>query len=459
MSALQLVSARHIIWRTNRLQISCFLPRTRLLSKIFTSKLRGNVEREESLFRRYFRTSVLLYDEKISKDTNLGKGNREVTSSERVDETPSASMLSKDDLDTDAWEQETSLVEPDSLSIEPFTDVYEQHSPKCPGCGAAFQSEDPEQAGYVLPSKNPITGDKGPDSDLNSVTLVCQKCFNLKHYNKPSPITVSSSEIMQYLRQIQRKKGLILYVVDMMDLPGSLFPKLLETVGEAKRIIIVGNKVDMFPVEGNHTGRQEKHLKEMLFTTCKANGLEGANIKSMCLISAKTGFGITQLANKIMEHWDHKGDIYLMGCSNSGKTSLFNLLLDLFSVHKKADLLQRATVSLWPGTTQRMLRFPIGHWMLQKLCLRMQQGVKEVSVNRSLHCQWAAPRWLVRISKCPLLTLFLFELHVAVRNLFDSTAICRFLIGVLALLFGQCHSSEFTLAGPLVTTSFDAVTN
>lgn len=387
MSALQLVRARSFIWRTSRLQICCVLPRTRLLSKVLTSKLRGNVEREESLFCRYFRTSVLLYDEKISKDTVSEKGNREITSSEHVNETPSASVLSEDDLDADAWEQETSLVEPDSLSIEPFTNVSEQHSPKCPGCGAAFQSEDPEKAGYVMPSKNPITGEKDPDCDLNSITLVCQKCFNLKHYNKPSPITVSSSEIMGYLSQIQRKKGLILYVVDMMDLPGSLFANLLEIVGEAKRIIIVGNKVDMLPVEGNHTGKQEEHLKEVLFTTGKAHGLEGANIKSMCLTSAKTGFGITQLASKIMEHWDHKGDIYLMGCSNSGKTSLFNLLLDLFSVHKKADLLQRATVSLWPGTTQRMLRFPIGHWMLQKLCLRMQQGVKEVSMNRSPHCQ------------------------------------------------------------------------
>ena len=92
-------------------------------------------------------------------------------------------------------------------------------------------------------------------------------------------------------------------------------------------------------------------------------------------------FGILQLASKILEHWDHKGDIYLVGCSNTGKTSLFNLLLDLFSVYKKADLLQRATVSLWPCTTQRMLRFPISHWMLKKLCMRLREGVEKVGTK------------------------------------------------------------------------------
>jgi len=347
--------------------------------------LRVNGGREQRfIVRRYFRTSAPLSDDKNYNDTNSEKESGHLISyDDQCGNTLATSTSSESDFNTISSE-ETSLVEAEFLSIEAFTDVYEQPSPKCPGCGATFQSDDPGKGGYILPSKNPTTGEKGPENHLNALTLVCQKCFSLKHYNKPFPITVTSSEIMEYLSQIQRRKGLILYVVDMMDLPGSVFPNLLETVGEAKRIIIIGNKVDMFPVEGNRTSKQEKHLKEMLFTTCKAHGLEGANIKSMCLVSAKTGFGITQLASKIMEHWDHKGDIYLIGCSNSGKTSLFNLLLDLLSVHKKADLLQRATVSLWPGTTQRMLRFPIGHWMLQKLCLRMKQGVIEKPDNTEI---------------------------------------------------------------------------
>lgn len=384
MSVFQFARLRGLVWRTNRVLSFYNLPRTKHFSKIVTPRLRADVECKNklSLFRRSFRTSALLSDEQNSKDTDLEKRNPDIISLDHTGKRTAVSTLSDDDLDT-IFGDETSLAEPDSLNIVPgVTDVYEfeQPSPKCPGCGATYQSEDPEKAGYVMPSKNPITGEKNPVTELTARTLVCQKCFNLKHYNKPFPVTVTSSEIMEYLGHLERRKGLILYVVDMMDLPGSLFPNLLKTVGEAKRIIIVGNKADMLPVEGNHTGKQERHLKKVLFTMCKTHGLEGANIKSMCLISAKTGYGITQLVSKITEHWDYKGDIYLIGCSNTGKTSLFNLLLDLFSVHKKVDLLQRATVSLWPCTTQRMLRFPIGHMMLQKLLRRMQEGVYEVSV-------------------------------------------------------------------------------
>ena len=379
MSVFQFIRATGLIWRTNGLLRSCRIVKTGRFNKIVTSQLRVDGGREERfIVRRYFRTSALLSGDKNDTDSEEESGN--LISLDHSGNTPAAGTQ-QSDLDTISSE-ETSLVEPEFLSIDSFTDVYEQPSPKCLGCGATFQSDDPGKGGYIVPSKNPTTGEKGPEKHLNSLTLVCQNCFRLKHYNKPFPITVTSDEIMEYLCQIQRRKGLILYVVDMMDLPGSVFPNLLETVGEAKRIIIIGNKVDMLPVEGNRIGKQEEHLKEMLFTTCKAHGLEGANIKTMCLVSAKTGFGITQLACKVMEHWDHRGDIYLIGCSNSGKTSLFNLLLDLLSVHKKADLLQRATVSLWPGTTQRMLRFPIGHYMLQKLCLRIRQGVLEVSGSR-----------------------------------------------------------------------------
>lgn len=54
------------------------------------------------------------------------------------------------------------------------------------------------------------------------------------------------------------------------------------------------------------------------------------------------------------------GDIYLVGCTNAGKSTLFNALLksDFCKVQAK-DLIQRATTSLWPGTTLNLLKFPI----------------------------------------------------------------------------------------------------
>lgn len=49
-----------------------------------------------------------------------------------------------------------------------------------------------------------------------------------------------------------------------------------------------------------------------------------------------------------------------MGCTNVGKSTLFNALLrsDYCSV-KASSLIKRATASIWPGTTLKMLKFPI----------------------------------------------------------------------------------------------------
>jgi len=54
------------------------------------------------------------------------------------------------------------------------------------------------------------------------------------------------------------------------------------------------------------------------------------------------------------------GDIYIVGCTNVGKSTLFNTLIqsDLCKV-QAVDLMQRATVSEWPGTTLNLLKVTI----------------------------------------------------------------------------------------------------
>lgn len=89
-------------------------------------------------------------------------------------------------------------------------------------------------------------------------------------------------------------------------------------------------------------------------------GISAANIKHTCLISAQTNYGIEELITKVHHMWRYKGDIYIIGCTNVGKSTLFNALLrsDLCKV-KASSLIKRATASIWPGTTLKMLKFPI----------------------------------------------------------------------------------------------------
>lgn len=80
----------------------------------------------------------------------------------------------------------------------------------------------------------------------------------------------------------------------------------------------------------------------------------------MSLISAKTGYGVEEFITQLQSIWKYQGDVYLIGCTNVGKSTLFNALLQSDYCKEKAiDLMQRATISLWPGTTLNLLKFPI----------------------------------------------------------------------------------------------------
>lgn len=266
------------------------------------------------------------------------------------------------------------------LGTQVYPEIFDHLPPKCTGCGSVFQSDDAKKPGYIIASKNPALNKEERMMDVMK-PVICERCFNLQNYNKGSPAVVSPEEITEYLGHIAHRKALILYVVDILDLPGSLIPGLLDIVGTAKRIIIVGNKLDMLPVDGKPRSQLEK-LTTTVLQQCKENGLQDANIKGISLISAKTGFGIPLLINKVLKHWDGKGDIYLVGSNNAGKTSLFNMLLDLTNVHKKGgNMLQRSTVSRMPGTTLSLLRFGFGHWNLTKLKHRLHDGTNKVCTS------------------------------------------------------------------------------
>lgn len=57
------------------------------------------------------------------------------------------------------------------------------------------------------------------------------------------------------------------------------------------------------------------------------------------------------------------GDVYLVGCTNVGKSSLFNALLQSdYCKTKAVDLMQRATTAPWPGTTLNLLKVELIHY-------------------------------------------------------------------------------------------------
>ncbi|XP_076640449.1 nitric oxide-associated protein 1 [Colletes latitarsis] len=222
----------------------------------------------------------------------------------------------------------------------------------CGGCGALLHCKDPAIPGY-LPSELILHRD---NEDLKAT--ICQRCHFLKFYNAALEVKVSIEDYPKLLSIIKRKKCAILLIVDLTDFPCSIWPNLKSILHPFTPIFLVGNKVDLLPRDSLQFFDNVKN--QLLNSVIDITGVNRANITHVELTSAKTGFGIEELISKLQSKWRHKGDVYMVGCTNVGKSSMFNTLLNSDYCKVQAiDLIQRATISPWPGTTLNLLKFPI----------------------------------------------------------------------------------------------------
>lgn len=151
------------------------------------------------------------------------------------------------------------------------------------------------------------------------------------------------------------------------------------------RNIFVTFQVDLLPGDSvGYLGR----VRKSLITEINKTRLAEANIKKISLISAKTGYGVEELISSMFKEWLAKGDVFLVGCTNVGKSSLFNALLqsDYCKVHA-VDLVKRATVSRWPGTTLNLLKFPINRpsgWKIYQRTQRLKADTRLMKMEKQI---------------------------------------------------------------------------
>lgn len=203
---------------------------------------------------------------------------------------------------------------------------------KCIGCGAPLQSENKNAPGYV------------PEHNLFREDVICRRCFRLKNYNEVQDVGMNSEDFLNLLNGLSNRSGIIVNVVDIFDFEGSFINALKRIVGN-KKIILVANKLDLLPKQINH-----RRMKEWLKRSAKKYGLEAEEV---VLISAEKGWGIEDLLTAINQNRDHD-DVYIVGTTNVGKSTLINKLIEL-SVGEK-DVV---TTSRFPGTTLDMIDIPL----------------------------------------------------------------------------------------------------
>lgn len=203
----------------------------------------------------------------------------------------------------------------------------------CTGCGVEIQTEKKGELGYA------------PPSALKREVVICQRCYRLTHYNEVQDVSLTDDDFYKILNTISEKNALIVKVVDVFDFTGSWLPGLHRFAG-GNDVFLVGNKVDLLPKLIN----RNKVINWMKYSAKQL----GLTPKAVSLMSTKTGEGVLEVAAQIDELRKGK-DVYIVGCTNVGKSSFINQLIKQFA----GDTHQLITTSHFPGTTLDVIDIPL----------------------------------------------------------------------------------------------------
>jgi len=202
----------------------------------------------------------------------------------------------------------------------------------CIGCGAKIQTERKDDIGYA------------PPSSIEKETVICQRCFRLKHYNEVQDVNLTDDDFINILNGIGKSKGLIVKIVDIFDFNGSWLPGLHRYVGN-NDVLLIGNKVDLLPKSVN-----KNKVTHWLKREAKELGLKPIDV---LLISAEKGHFIREAMEKIEEYRNGQ-DVYVVGCTNVGKSTFINRIIREVSGEEHV-----ITTSYFPGTTLNMIEIPL----------------------------------------------------------------------------------------------------
>eukprot|EP00842_Homolaphlyctis_polyrhiza_P001464 jgi/Hompol1/2318/HPOL_005938-RA len=237
----------------------------------------------------------------------------------------------------------------------------------CPGCGSTFQHHAPNAVGFVEPqvldnfvSLTPAKVSSLMNSDRpllpNELRLllraakgsvpICKRCHELKHRNNPTAPANFKSDTKQFSNLKMQRGGIVVLITDAVDLPNTIVADLLTTVGPKKTIIAI-NKTDLLPAA------KYNHTAATLSKWIRLQSKVGASAVEIVPVSAHTGAGVADLASAIGRHRLPNEDVYMIGVTNAGKSSLINKLLDL------AGQDGFLTTSSFAGTTIAPIGMPL----------------------------------------------------------------------------------------------------
>lgn len=205
---------------------------------------------------------------------------------------------------------------------------------KCDGCGAIVQFTDKDKPGYIR-------------SDVyynNPDNFLCERCYNLVHYNKNQKIFLNEGEFKSNLNQIGQSDGLVVLIIDIVDITGSFNSDYFKYF-KNNDVILVFNKYDLIANYAS-VGRIKTFVRDYLRD-------KDLYFRDLAIISKDNKLDIERLINLVLRY-KYERDIYFVGVSNVGKSSIINKIMEHYKIKENS-----ITVSNKLGTTLDFIKIPL----------------------------------------------------------------------------------------------------
>ena len=192
---------------------------------------------------------------------------------------------------------------------------------KCLGCGIELQNENILNLGYTPNLENDL----------------CARCFKVKHYGETSLVNKNKEDYLKVLEMVNRTKDLVIYVVDVLNINENL-----DDIKEYLKndMILVLNKWDLLP-------KSVKDEKIMVYIK------ERYEFKEVITVSSLNNYHLDLLVKQI-KRYQHSSNVYFVGETNAGKSSLLNKIISNYS-----DLSPNLTISSMPETTLETIKIKL----------------------------------------------------------------------------------------------------
>ena len=197
---------------------------------------------------------------------------------------------------------------------------------RCTGCGVLLQDENILQEGYTTNIENDL----------------CHRCFRMKNYGEYQVITKSNDEYIDILKEVGKTKDLVLYITDLLNIEKNI--EQIRSIIKNKMILVL-NKMDVFP-------KSVKESKLKMYLASK-----DINFEEIIVISTEKSYNIDYLLKRI-KYFQTSKNVYVVGHTNAGKSSLINKLIKNYS-----DKSQELTMSPLPSTTLNMVSIDINNYL------------------------------------------------------------------------------------------------